>query len=185
MLFQSHRLIELRQKLWTRVESRCSPSSASKEEYRNIEDKVQIGIVWGVNALLDKQTRKKWTVIFTWRLGSLGKSTLWRWTRSQVRSPTVPATLPCPKNCTDSVVVDTSFTLVYISQCQQMHSCFYLGAQKGFKAAGLQPWATVQESEEAAVLAERSGRVLFLWQNNLTCLWFWLSWKLILRNTQE
>lgn len=59
MLFQSRRLIELRQKLWTRVESQCSPSSASKEEYRNTEDKVRIGTVWGVNALLDKQTREK------------------------------------------------------------------------------------------------------------------------------
>ena len=71
MLFQSHGLLitQLRQKLWTRVESQCSPSSASKERYRNIEDKVQIGVVWGVNALPDKQTRKKWTVIFTWRVG--------------------------------------------------------------------------------------------------------------------
>lgn len=70
MLFQSHRLpiTQLRQKLWTGDQSQCSPSSASKEEYRNMGDRVQTGILYGVNALLDKQTRK-WTVIFARRVG--------------------------------------------------------------------------------------------------------------------
>ena len=71
MLLQSHRLliIQLRHKLWTRVESQCSPSSTSKEDYRNIEDRVHVGIAWGVNALLDKETRNRWAVIFTRRVG--------------------------------------------------------------------------------------------------------------------